>query len=296
VPWLLKCLEYKRSPWKNKACATLSRLSGWRVARFVSDKLSWGDQEIDLHGCAMLGFAMLGAEASPSVRELLLLAEDPEQSRAYRALSAMSSLGNDGLLALVRVAGNQDSPNQVIAIKVFASLRHLGTNASPAIPVLARCARNSDREIAREAIYALCNLGLEPEISFSAFTNALASTNTNLRVSTIHHLGYFGRAAVLRPLVPSLLNCLHDPDGYVQTKAIEALTDIAPETTLRSPDVHTKRLALQHLALVGTGLLENEITPHVRACLTDSDEEVRSAATNALRQVTIDAERKAAHN
>jgi len=244
----------------------------------------------------MLGLAILGCEASPRVRDLLRLADDPDPSRAYRALGALSFLGEPGLLELTRIAGDPESPNQLLAVRVFACLRRLGTNISPAIPILARCARDPDPEIAREGIYTLCNLGLEPEISFPAFTNALASTNVNLRVHTIHHLGYFGPASVLRPLVPNLCNCLHDPDGYVRGKAVDALTDIAPETTLGSPDAQIRLSAVRHLALVGTCLPEREITPFVRACLTDPDEEIRRTATNALLQVTHDAQRNGGHN
>jgi HEAT repeat protein len=192
-------------------------------------------QDYEIREAAFLGFALLGDEASSAVPALLRLAEDPDTSRTYRALSAISCLGNRGLRELMTIANDSQSPNQILAIKQFAKMRHMGTNASPAVPILVRCAADPDPDIAWEAIYSLCNLGQEFDLCFPVFTNAVASTNKNLRISTIHHLGYFGPAAVLRPLTPSLLNCLNDPDAYVRAKATEALTYIAPEALSNSP-------------------------------------------------------------
>jgi len=284
LPLLVKWLEYKRPGWQVKLDATLYRFDDWRLIKSIRKGIS-RDKEIELHSCAILGFAMLRAESNRTVQDVLRLTDDPERSRAYRALSALSLLGKEGLVALTGIAGDPTSANQYLALKVFAALRPLGTNVSPAIPTIVRAASDADPDIAQAALYSLCILGLEPGMSFPVFTNAIASTNRNLKVHTIHHVGYFGTPTDLQPLVPSISNCLHDADIGVRSKAIEMLTHIAPEITLRSAEVDIRRQATHWIELVGTSWPPAEIAPYLQACLADTNEEVRRATTNALRQI-----------
>jgi hypothetical protein len=92
LPWLLKWLGYKRPPWKDRAYASLSRFNRWRFGRWASGKFSIAE-EIDLHGCAMLGLAILGPEANSEVRGLLRLAEDPVRCRNSSAPPHPSPVG-----------------------------------------------------------------------------------------------------------------------------------------------------------------------------------------------------------
>jgi hypothetical protein len=75
---------------------------------------------------------------------------------------------------------------------------------------------------------------------------------------------------------------------------MEALTNIDPGILLGSTNEQARLTALNQLALRGTRLSKSEVLPHVLACLTDADQEVRRAATNALREVTKDFQRSAA--
>jgi HEAT repeat protein len=224
IPWLLKRLRYEKQPLKWTMLLQYTKFT-----RHLREKIFVQAVEpYEVRNSALLGFALLGDDASSAAPSLLRLAEDEDTDRAYRALGALSCLGERGVRELMAVAADPQSPNQILAINQFAAMRRPGCNASPAVPILVRCAADGDPETARAAIFALCNLGEQFNLCFPVFTNALASTNTDLRAFTIHHLGYFGSSAVLQPLTPCLINCLKDPDALVRIQATQALTYIAP--------------------------------------------------------------------
>ena len=292
LPCLVKWLQYTE-PWsKRTARAILVRLPSCKLTETITRKFP-DNSEIEMRGCGMLGLALLGSEGKSRKPEFLRLAEADDRQLAFRGMACLAVIGTEGLNSLITIAGDTNHPNQMLAVNMLARFRYWRKDASPAVPLLARLAQDEDEEMAREAIYTLCNLGLEPSICFPVFTNVLASTNTGLKVHTIHHLGYFGPAAVLRPLVPCLTNCLADPDNSVRMQTIQMLTYIDPQTVLHSSDRQIRSAALDWLALVGTST-PGEVLPEVRACLTDPDEQVRGAASNALAQVTKDLQRHAA--
>ena len=294
IPNLLKWLQYRTSPWRGKLDGVVSRVGqifvrqwGWSQTIFRTLR---SPDEVDARSLGMLGFAILGEDAKSAIPELVRLTNHPDDQVRSRAIYALTRLGRDGLEALLRIA-DSDSPENGAAIGAIASMSYLGTNASPAIPLLVQTAFDPDPDVAWEAIRVLCSLHIEPELSFPAFTNALASTNRNLKISTIHYLGLF--PAVTRLLVPRLSNCLHDADGVVSSKAQETLFPIAPEIFLRSTDPNVRRGANMQIAADGVWLPVSEVEPYVRACLLDADEEVRRQATNALLKISPDAFSKA---
>ena len=290
IPSLLRWLQYERQTpsWKYQLLRIASRLPDSTFSRYVRNKAQ-PTPFYEIQGRAFLGFALLGDQASSAIPALLHLADDPDSNRASRAFGAISLLGSAGAREIISILADPNSPKQERAVKVLASMRHAGTNVSPALPILVRYAHDPDPEWAWQAIYTLCNLGLEPELCFPAFTNALASTNTNLKVSTIHHLGYFGPPAVLRPLVPSLTNCLQDTNGYVRGKALEALAWIAPEVTLHWPDPYIRLKTIENSCERNFLWPPPQTATNLLSCLNDSDGQVRKAAADALRKIAPDA-------
>lgn len=277
LPCLLKWLQYKRPAWQEKL--SLLPVDRFPITRSLTYQFSW-EHEIDLHQSGLLGLAILGEEAKSCAPQLMELAKDSDTSRAYRALFALSRLGKEGLTRLAQMADDPASGNQLLAIKALASVKYLGVDASAVLPVLAQLAQNPDRKISEQAVYSLCNLGIQPETTFAALTNALS--RKELRIYTIHQMRYFGDAEVLRPLVPVLKDCLADPDVATRMKAAELITEISPEVALQWPDARIRWAALRHLRRTGTALPEDQILPYVRACVQDPDPNVRQAAENAL--------------
>ena len=294
IPNLLKWLQYQKSPWRGRLDGVVSRaeqtfLGQWGWSQTIFRTLRSPD-ELDARSLVMLGFSILGEDAKSAIPELVRLTNHPDDQIRSRAIYALARLGRDGLGALLKIA-DSDSLENGRAIGAIASMSYLGTNASAAIPFLVQTAFDPDPDVAWEAVSVLCNLHIEPELSFPAFTNALASTNRNLKIGTIHYLGHF--PAVTRLLVSSLSNCLHDADGVVSSKAQETLFPIAPEIFLRSTDSNVRRQANMQIAADGVWLPVSEVEPYVRACLLDADEEVRRQATNALLKISPEAFSKA---
>ena len=106
-------------------------------------------------------------------------------------------------------------------------IRYLGADAAPAIPILVRCLRDSNRMITYAAAEALGVLAIEPYFALPALTNALEAPNTRLRRTAARAIGQFGDLA--RSALPSLLKAINDSDLRVREEAANAIAQIAPD-------------------------------------------------------------------
>ena len=113
----------------------------------------------------------------------------------------------------------QDDRAERLALGAEDAFRALGHSASPAIPDLARLAKDRSRgRIAHRTINALAWIGPEAR---PIVTDLLNDPRPDIRSCAISGLNFLGTNAL--PAIPRLIDCLKDPDAGVAQSAAMAL-------------------------------------------------------------------------
>jgi len=229
VPWLVKWIDYDRSLRRNKLYAMIEKLPGAiRYSAILRHLVKRSERRtFERFQAAGAGFRILGPQASPAIPDLIRLMDKPK-GPAY----ALSCIGRDGLPALLAALSNAQQPDRDTIVWVIGSMRDLGTNATPCVPVLIRCLDDKDRNVGNEAAIALGNLRLEPTLVVPVLTRRLQGTSRLKRSFLAHALGQYGEEA--RSAVDVLLDALNDSDLQVCEEATNALRQIAPEVLEKS--------------------------------------------------------------
>jgi hypothetical protein len=169
---------------------------------------------------AARGFQILGQDARSAIPELAELAHARNKRSALVAISALQYLGQDALEPLLAIATNTtfEKERRFWAMTTLGKMSYLGTNATPAVPLLIQCLREPD--LAADAANALGSLGLKNDASVHALIQC-AQVGTNFaRFAAIRTLGTFGEQA--RAAVPALLRFLDEPDVDLHTQGSES--------------------------------------------------------------------------
>src|SRR5262249_9603373 len=162
---LLKWLNHRRPTWHdqmwNRIGPPISRVFGRATMVKVALNLDYR-QEI-----AQWGFEILGEDGRSAVPDLVQLANSNRENRGS-AIRALRSTGTDGLWQLMNIATNRsaDSICRINAVIAIGCMGRIGTNATPAIPVLVGCIE--DPMLNQYAADALGKLGLESAASVPA--------------------------------------------------------------------------------------------------------------------------------
>lgn len=201
-----------------------------------------------------------------------LVEEDPNIAKTKAkarqdAANAIRQIGTNALPSLLRMFEARDSRLHAFFVRwaklfsirltsyperrerAISGLAILGTNASPAIPMLTRFL--DDPGLAQNAIIALQRIG---EKAIPALIAGVTNGNANTRAQAALTLGYFGPAA--RNAVGPLKTCLHDSDAEVRKIALQSLSQIIGQA--------------------------DETVAAAISALEDSDPEVRAAAGSLL--------------
>ena len=232
VPALLADMEYDPLPriakWRN----VMQRLPRFLRTSALA-RLALADPRAERAYVAQLALRALGQDDPRVSIGLSRLMQSTNFVVSFRACWTMSYLGTNGLAWLVRVASQTtNTVARVQALDHMAHLTYLGTNAIPAISILATSARETNFAVARFAVIALGQLRLQPEISTAALQAALGNPDLRCRREALISLRAFGSAAI-----PALTNALADPDPLTQKEAASVLELIAP-TTFTNAAVH----------------------------------------------------------
>lgn len=186
------------------------------VAIKLPDRLrpKWADGDyIPLSLASAHALAAYGLQASPLIPEISRLAADPNEPEiAETCLSALSYVGSNGVPPLLAAIQDPSHPYRASAAYKLGLNNDLGPFADTVITQLV--AQLHDPTVAREALDALGDLKIRPDIVVPALANSLQSTNQSIRVNAAISLNWFEEKAA--PALPALTNALNDPDPEVR--------------------------------------------------------------------------------
>ena len=127
--------------------------------------------------------------------------------------------------------GLQDDHAEQLAQGAVDALLILGHRASPAIPQLARLAKDSSRGMsAHRAAFVLISFGPETQ---AIVMDLLTDPRPLIRTPAIFEVARLGTNAL--PAIPRLIECLKDPDENVAATAARALGELQLRPELSVP-------------------------------------------------------------
>jgi len=264
IPLLLSWTEQSPSRWSSE----LLRLRDSEFGRGWKWIPLWatGYETQNRNEIAWLGFRALGEQAVPAIPELTVMARSSERWLSTRGTFALESIGVPAIPALVGILGDTNAPSaaRAHATHALSELAYpakltgtLGGKADIAVLPLIENLKDSDELVARLAAETLGTLGLQPELCVPPLVSALQHSSVDLRYAAARALGSYGGRA--RTAVPILLSAVRE-DREIREPAITALLIIQPEAL-------------------------NSVRDTLVAALSDSDNTIQVAATNALRVI-----------
>ena len=170
-------------------------------------------------------FTVLGSDARPAIGELTRLAiASRTETRVWRCSRALVDIGPEGVSGLIGIIGATNCDWSWVAAMVIFKL---GSNATPAIPILLQAANGGDDRLACAAMGTLGSVAALPSRVIPVLIDSLQCTNANRRIAAAAGLAEFGVAA--KSAIPQLQQSLVDPNSMVREQATNAVLRIAPE-------------------------------------------------------------------
>lgn len=237
IPALLAAIAYDDTPRKRR----INALVGW-LPRPIQNRLApmaFADRKVTKAETAAAALRALGPSAAPAIPGLVTLMAATNANVSYRAIYTLSRLGTNGLTVLLAAAANPAYSRRIGAVQAMGHMAYLGTNVTPALPVLLQCAQDQDRILSRIAVTALAQLAADTTatLPMNSILPAVCATLTDpdpfTRGYGIDLLLQIGPPA--RHAAPALLNAFQDPDDHVRRKATNALRRIAPDLLTNAP-------------------------------------------------------------
>jgi HEAT repeat protein len=298
LPLLLKWIQYEHPPSRSLK-AKLQNLVRKAPSGITEVPLieSWlGSALPDPPTGASAAFAILGPRASPAISDLAhLMNESKSSSVSYRAMDALSEIGQEALPVLVAALKDPRSRNRREIAYVIANMAWRGADVSCAVPVFLRCLNDSDFRVAQAVAdslgrFKLTSRTVVPPTVVPALTNAMHDPRGYMKVISTRSLGYFEVEAL--PAVPLLITCLDDSDPNVAKNAAASLGRlgleqeiVVPALTekLSHPDPEVRKWVV--IALGDFGEDAKPATPALIKLLSDRSRGTRLETTNALRKI-----------
>jgi len=137
---------------------------------------------------AQHAFWVLGTEAAPAIPGLTKLMYSTNLNIAINAVIALQGMNTNYLPALLHAAADPACPARCGVIDGVGRMTYLGTNASPAVPVLVACTQDKDTSVVDYAVQALGRLAIEPDLAVPALRRALTAAERRVRDSATNSL------------------------------------------------------------------------------------------------------------
>ncbi len=219
VRWLAKELEWKPNPIRDSFARVVNELFGRTMSPFTP-----GDRRVG--AATVLG--NLGERAMPAVpalRKATTVNVDPRSLWVRGvATAALIRLGQDSIQNYI-VALGDTSGIEKWREAVFA-LEGLGTNAAPAVPILAgMLVSNQLLTVRFDAVRFLGNVRIDPDLSVPALVTALE--DPQLRRSALMSLRLFGPIA--SNATDAVVACLADTNRGIRPHVEHTLRAINPQ-------------------------------------------------------------------
>jgi hypothetical protein len=222
LPFLVQWLQY-RPAWRDQIAEELYR----RRLPYVANLFAKPALRADLSAWA---FSVLGPRASGALPQLAPLLTNANPAIRFLAGSALGGIGTNSLPVLLSAWTNRTLQTDLGALRMAWST--LGTNASPAVPLLIQLLDDKDEGVAATSAALLGINPIEPQLAVPALTSRIPGTNARVRFCAVYALGNFGPQA--REAAPLLLRALNDNDASVRAAARDSLREVAPEVLTNS--------------------------------------------------------------
>ena len=224
IPFLLRWMENDPPRWRRILAD---------VKQQVSEPLGMGRiSEAWIHGpCdmnqALLGFSLLNSNANGAVPRLETLVKSKNSRVASYSALALMKIGDAGLPPLLAALDDKHAANRrEVADSLTSVFAGKGARAAYAVPILTRCLKDDDDEVAYDCTVMLGCLRIQADTVVPALTTCLSHSSAKVRRGAIFSLGEFGHEA--GGAVQPLTECLRDLDAEVRREATKTLAKIAP--------------------------------------------------------------------
>jgi HEAT repeat protein len=165
------------------------------------------------------------AEAAQALVRALADSDRYVRWTATRALGRLGPIGEVKQGAVAALARILRDPDLEVRTAAAVALKEYATDASPAVPSLARAVKEGgDTETRLAAIRALVAIGEEAVPAIPSLAEALADPKVPIRQEAAAALGTFGKASIAAE--SQLLRALDDSDATVRLNASSALLQI----------------------------------------------------------------------
>jgi HEAT repeat protein len=219
VRWLAGELEWKPNRIRDSTASVVNRFFGDTMSRTTP-----GDRRI----AAAVVLGNLGERALPAVPALRKVAQTNVRLQSLwvraAATTALIRLGHEPIGTYLTAL--DDTSNTVRWRETVYALEGLGTNAAPAVPVLAAMLVSNNLLTVRfDAVRFLGAVGIDPDLSVPALINAIEEPR--IRRSALISLSRFGVAASNATEI--VVACLSDTNVGVRVEAERTLRAINPK-------------------------------------------------------------------
>jgi hypothetical protein len=223
LPFLVEWIQYRTPRWRNRVANELYQRRLHSVANLFV-------KQADRATLSTWAFSVLGPRASGAIPQLVPLLTNSDAETRVRAGSALGAIGTNSIPVLISAWTNRTLQTDIGALNT--AWITLGTNASPAVPVLIRLLGDKDEAIAATSAALLGINPIEPQLAVTALTSRIQGTNARVRFCAVYALGSFGPQA--REAAPLLVRALDDNDASVRAATRDSLREIAPELLTNS--------------------------------------------------------------
>ena len=249
-----------------------------------------GDDDPMMRSAAAKCLELLEAPAELVAPALVALANDSDPHVIDNVVSALASRGD---VVVPKAASALKNPElRDLAIKIIT---RVGPKAGAAVGPLVEAAAGADPEFRADIHIALAAIGPEAGAGTDVLVEALSSDDERVRHSALFALRQIGPNAA--KAAPKLIEMLDAAEGFDQLAAAWALTTVVPAKERIAPRVvPVLRLGLADSdaaerletisAISDLGKAGATLAADLKSiAANDPDEDVRTAATDALKKI-----------
>jgi hypothetical protein len=201
--------------------------------------------EQTVHHRAATALGEIGPEASDAIRDLEILAGNPDIRTAGRARAALMKIRQEPVEPVVARLADIHSTNWLASVFI---IKYLGTNAASAVPLLVEklqaAKATTNRQATSSLLETLGGVASHPELSVPVLIGCLSDTNAPVRRCAIDGLCKFPEEK--ERIVPLFLTAMKDNDLNVWLGAALGLEEhFIADLKVRSAYVEALNASLQ---------------------------------------------------
>ncbi len=280
IPSMINCLKNPNALVRARACDVLGQIEDSCPISHLIKMLK--DTDIYVRKSAIN--ALMNFNDPNSIEPLIEALNDPEDDVVVLAAKALKYKSDERIVnPLIPLLKNQNEDIRYAAADTLITLHHSGfefDDFKKADNIVIEHQKKINNAKMQQASFKSYR---EIEIPIQNSIRDFKDSNSSIRNSAVQSIVKIGK-----PAVPSMINCLDNPDSIVRRKACDALglmddtRAVEPlNKMLKDSNRHVRRRAANALIKVGD---ESSIKPLIEA-LEDSEEKVRMRAAEALGKI-----------